>query len=102
MGHPTHIEKIKRIVDGIVRAEFNEAIIHSVIVEQIDYADDEDEITLHVTVVFENQGRLLDPSKTAGLVRHVRPRLQEAGERMFPLFSFVKKSDARGMLAEGA
>ena len=51
---------------------------------------------LWITVVYDDaqrRGRLLDPKVTAGMVRRVRPRMLEAGEEAFPVFSYVAKSD---------
>jgi len=99
-GHNVDTTIIQNIVEDIVRNRLPDVTIESVNVRRIEVSDDE--ITLHIVVVFDNDGKTLDPRKTSGMVRHVRPKLYEAGESDFPLFSFVRKSEAKGMASEVA
>ena len=93
---------IRSIIERIVRERLQGVEIEDVRVERIEFNDFDDDVTLHVTVVFDNNGKALDPKKTTGMVRHVRPELVEIGESNFPLFSFVKKSEAARLSAEVA
>jgi len=84
-------QALEDIISGIVRARFADAEIESIGIEP-DKDSDGDPI-LRVTVVFSSDMAELEPSKLAGLVRHVRPKLIEQHEPGFPIFRFVSKRD---------
>jgi hypothetical protein len=51
---------------------------------------------LWVTVVYDDtrrKGKLLDSKITVGMHDRVIPKLRQAGEEAFPVFSYVAKSD---------
>ena len=54
---------------------------------------DGDEI-IRITVVYEARAPL-NATAVAGMVRRLRPRLEEAAVEGFPLMSFVAKKEAR-------
>lgn len=91
---------VRDLIEAVVRDRLPDVKIEDVRVEHIEFNDEDDDVVLHVTVVFDAGGKALDPSKTSGMVRHVRPKLAAIGERHFPLFSFVKKSEAERRTAE--
>lgn len=84
--------KIARIVRDALASDFRKARIIDVRVrEDRDYDGAE---ILRVDVLYEGGPADLDAGKLSGAVRNIKPRLvSEAGERAFPLFSFISKSD---------
>ncbi|MBB5518074.1 hypothetical protein [Amphiplicatus metriothermophilus] len=84
--------KIRDIVEQVVKDRFPDARILSVSVNEDE--DFEGERILRVTVVFDSATGLLDSQRAASLVRHMRPKLREAGEEAFPILSFISKADA--------
>jgi hypothetical protein len=85
------LEKIEEIVRDTLTAEFQKIQFSDVQVrEELD--SDGDRI-LHVYVIFEGAPKHADIRKLSGAVRHVRPKLTEAGETAFPLFSFLSRDD---------
>lgn len=91
---------IRKLIERIVREMFDDARILSVDVAE-DVDSDGDPI-LRVRVVFETESGKLDASKTSGIIRHLRPRLSEAGVAGFPLMYFISKKDAEGFSTEAA
>lgn len=90
---------VKAIVERVVREQLGDAEIASVrVAEDIDFNGD---AILRVTVLL-TKNELLDPSKTAGLVRHLRHGLRSIGEERFPIVSYVSKADAKSLPAEAA
>ena len=83
---------LEDIISGIVRERFADAVIDSISVEA-DEDSDGDPI-LRVTVVFDSEIAQLEPSKLAGLVRHVRPKIRNRKGAAFPIFRFMSKSDS--------
>lgn len=55
--------------------------------------DAEGDAVYDIHVVVGPGSRALDPKKLAGLVRRIRPNLEEAGEHGFPVFSFIDQSE---------
>jgi len=91
VGEDVH-DKILQVIKEIVKSRFPDANILSVKVAA-DESSDGGRV-LNVTVVFESASGSIDPHRAAGLIRHTRPKLREAGEEAFPIFSFMTKSDA--------
>jgi hypothetical protein len=94
------MDKIKTLIEGVVRDRFQGVAIQSVtVVKDTDYQDD---VIFRVTVVIDQRGPL-DARKTAGLVRHLRHKLiDELDEHTFPIVAYVSKSDAARMGTEAA
>lgn len=88
------VEKIREIVTAALEELFENVRIVSVYVRP-DYDQDGDRVLL-VDVVFDaSQGNRLDSRKTSGLTRHVLPKMEQAGEEGFPVFSFIADSEMR-------
>ena len=107
---------LTELVETVIRRQFSDAVIHSVVVRP-DVDHDGDDI-LRVTVVVQDGIEKLDPDKVLdtsgslwselgeagimaldsgkklGLVRHLRPELAEVGIEDFPMISYVTKADA--------
>lgn len=91
---------LEEIISGIVKERFADAIIDSVKVEgDFDY---DGERILRVTVVFESEIAKLDPSRLAGLTRHVRPKIEKRRDAGFPIFRFMSKRDSDRLTHEAA
>jgi hypothetical protein len=83
------LESIKKIVTETLRAQFNRIKILDVQVhEDVDLDGDE---VLRIDVVFEGH---LDPRKLSGVIRYLRPKLDEVHESAFPLLSFISSAEA--------
>ena len=85
------IEKIEEIVRDTLAADFEKIHVSDVQVRE-EVGWDGDDI-LHVYVIFEGAPKHSEIRKLSGVVRHVRPKLTEVGEKAFPLFSFISKDD---------
>ena len=48
---------------------------------------------LFITVVFDDRKRDVNPKVISGMVRKVRPTLLKAGEKAFPVFTYVGRSE---------
>ena len=53
----------------------------------------EGEDVLRIDVIFEGDPQKIDPRLISGMVRTLRPVLEEAHESAFPLISLISKSD---------
>lgn len=91
--------KIEELVQRIVQAEFPDARLQSVEVEEAVDADGDP--ILRVTVVFETS-KDIDNAKTPGLVRHLWPELRAAKEMRFPLFRLMTSADAKRLRTAAA
>jgi hypothetical protein len=85
------MKQIAKVVRETLAADFDNVKIIEVIVH--DDVDSDGEDVLKVKVIFEGTRKDVDPAKLAGAVRHVRPKLDEIGEKAFPLFSFISSGD---------
>jgi hypothetical protein len=87
----TDIAKIEDTLLGTLSRAFPKVRIVSVSVrEESDWLDDD---VLRIDVVFEGDPAGIGGRKLARIVRYVRPQLADLGERGFPLFSFIAKSE---------
>jgi len=91
---------LEEIVSQVVRERLAEAEIDSVRVEA-DQDSDGDPI-LRITVVFASEIAELESRKLAGLMRHMRPKLEERKEAGFPIFRFLSKRDSDRLRHEAA
>jgi hypothetical protein len=48
---------------------------------------------LFITVVFDDRMKDIHPKALTGMVRKVRPTLLKAGEKSFPVFTYVGRSE---------
>lgn len=92
MGGTAMNPDIEPLIERIVRAEFPDARLQSVDVEEAVDADGDP--ILRVTVIFETS-KDIDGAKTPGLVRHLWPELRAAKETRFPLFRLMTSADAK-------
>lgn len=93
-------KKLKNVVEAVLKDSFNDVEIESVSVEP-GFDEDGDKI-LRVKVIFNDSGKQLDPHRTIGVLRVLRPRFAEIGEDAFPVMSFIAKSDMRKPKSEAA
>lgn len=84
-------EKLKEVIESVLRERFDNAEIDSITVES-DFDEDGDAI-LRVKVVFDGEQKQLDAHKSSTVLRHMRPKLAEIGEEAFPIISFIAKSE---------
>ena len=84
-------EQIAKVVRQTLANDFVNIKIIDVRIQEEKDSDGDD--MLRVEVVFEGQPKDVDASKLAGIVRHVRPKLNEIGENAFPVFSFISQGD---------
>jgi hypothetical protein len=90
---------ITTLIESIIRERFSEAAIdHVEIAEEKDFDGDP---ILRVVVVYDGK-HILDAKKTSGLVRHIRHKLVASRESVFPILSFMSKSEAAEMKAAAA
>ncbi len=82
--------ELLKAVESVVREEFTDAVIDSVLVDED--VDSDGEPILRVTVVFQHKASI-DAKKAAGLVRHIRPKLNNRMADWFPIVSFRSKAD---------
>ena len=88
--------KIAKIVKAVLASDFVDVKIVDVRVRD-DFDSDGDEV-LRVDVIFDGSPKDLDANSLIGAVRHVRPKLFEAQEKGFPVFSFISNRET-GMKA---
>ncbi|HEU0222957.1 MAG TPA: hypothetical protein VFR34_12200 [Paracoccaceae bacterium] len=86
--------RVRDIVANLLRERFANVTFRSIDVEPDEDADG-DRI-LRVRVVFDAERKTLDPRKTLGLIRHLRPRLSKIKEEGFPVLSFIAASELEG------
>lgn len=90
-------------IEAAIRSALSDTLggarIVSVQAEQAVDSDGED--ILNVTVVIDAASKI-DPAGLAGVVRRIRPKLDELGERRFPMLSFLTEADARKLGLEAA
>jgi hypothetical protein len=84
-------KNIRDIIRTLLESRFDDVEIVSVNVRP-DLDTDGDPV-LFITIVFDGKKKQLDPRKTSGLVRRLLPKMKEAGEEGFPVFSFIAKSE---------
>lgn len=91
MGARTPETRIGEIVRSFLDKTFEGVKIVAVNVRTRTDAEGDEVYDIHVVV--GPGSRALDPKKMAGLVRQIRPNLEDAGEHGFPVFSFIDKSE---------
>jgi hypothetical protein len=94
------VGQLKRTIEEVVRDRIGDAIVESV--EVLEDADSEGDAILRVRVVFDSSQGRPDTREVAGLVRHLRLRLDAEQEPRFPLMSFVSRKDVRKLSPEAA
>lgn len=82
---------VSEVIESLLRERFDDVAFESVSVERDtdEFGDD----ILRVRVVFDSVLKVLDPRKTSGLLRHLRPRIAELGEDAFPVMFYIAKSE---------
>jgi len=85
--------RVEDIVKGVLKEQFSDVTFESIEVNR-DVDEDGDPI-LRIRIVFDGRTEPLDPRRTSGLVRHMRPRMADQGIEDFPILSFIAKSDLR-------
>ena len=91
-------ETLLRVITQTLKEEFEQIEICDLhVVEDVDADGD---LVLRVQVVFNAERKKLDTTKRLGLLRHLRPKLAEIGQDVFPVFSFIAASELKGGKAE--
>jgi hypothetical protein len=93
-------ERLRNLVLDVLRERFEGVEVDSITIEP-DVDADGDDILL-VNVIFDGKHRKLDPRRAASLLRHIRPKFEEIGEKAFPVISFIAKADMRKAKSEAA
>lgn len=87
--------KVKSIVMETLRERFaNEVVFDDIVVEHDvdDYGDGDGSDYLRILII-HNGPVPLDPSRTSGLIRRLRPKLLEAGIEEFPSPGFIGRAE---------
>jgi hypothetical protein len=85
------MNKVQQIVRETLESRFPKLQI--VRIEVAEDTDDDDNTILRIQVIFEAKEGDFDPAKLREMPRLIMPKLKEAKETGFPLFSFISKSD---------
>ena len=93
-------DTIEALVVGMVQERLGDTKVVSVRIEEETTL--QDEAVLHVYVVYEPHRKKLDATKLSGLLRSLRPALQDIGEVRFPVLSFISNNDTQGTFAGAA
>jgi hypothetical protein len=93
-------KNIAKIVKDVLASDFENIKIIEVRVRD-DLDSDGDEV-LRVDVIFEGSPKDLKGRSLAGAVRHIRPKLIEAKEGAFPVFSFISNKEISAGAFEAA
>ena len=92
-------DRAKGVIESVLKERFRDVEIVSVDVDH-DFDEDGDSL-LMVTVVFNNSAtKTLDSRETSSLTRRLLPKLEEIGEKAFPVVSFVAQSEWRRLRPE--
>jgi hypothetical protein len=83
--------KVQRIVKETLSADFEKIKILKVCISP-EFDSDGNEI-LRIDVIFEGAAKDVNVRKLSGAVRQIRPKLRAAGEKAFPLFSFISNKE---------
>lgn len=87
-----NLDKIREAVRATLSRDFASVrIIDIRIHEDVDADGDE---MLRIDVIFEGSPKDVDAKKLSGVVRHLRPRLNDLSESAFPLLSFISAAEA--------
>lgn len=84
------INQIAKVVRDTLRSDFDDVKILDVKVSNDNETDDE---ILRIEVIFKGTLKDINTRRLSGVVRHVRPKLTDIGEKAFPLFSFISEGD---------
>ena len=88
----TVTDEVANIVRQILEEKFGDAIVFDPIEvrPRIDHDGDE---YLHIYIVYDGDGKLIDPGWSLGFVGLIIPELLELGVESLPSKSFVEKSE---------
>lgn len=88
-------QKVKSIIMETLRERFaNEVVFDDVVIEHDvdDFGDGDDSDYLRILIIHDGPVPL-DPSRTTGLIRRLRPKLLEAGIEEFPSPGFIGRAE---------
>jgi hypothetical protein len=94
------MKKIAKIIHEVLASDFERMRVLKVNVREDVDSDGED--VLRVEVLFEGTPKDLVAGALAGAVRRVRPKLIEANESAFPIFSFISNKEVSAGAFEAA
>lgn len=88
----TNERTIETIVCGVIRERFGDVRIAKIDAKP-GFDEDGDQVW-YVKVVLENSDvNRIDARRASGVVRHLLPKMVEAGDNGFPILSFIAKSE---------
>ena len=97
-------EKVKSIVMETLRDRFaDEVVFDDIVVEHAvdDFGDGDGSDYLRILII-HNGPVPLDPSRTSGLIRRLRPKLLNAGIEEFPSPGFIGRAEWKSYHPESA
>jgi len=89
----------KDIIERVVRERWASNTVCVLNVTVTEAPDAMPERACNVLITYDAPHGVLDPGRTLGLVRHTRQSLANRAEDLFPIFSFVSRSDAKTRIA---
>lgn len=91
-------DDLKSKLEGLVRKEIKSGEIVNVFVSEYKSFDDDSE-AINLKVVYDSKSKRLDPKELAGITTKARKLLMDNGSEFFPVFNFILKSEAGGLIA---
>lgn len=88
---------IKSKLEDLVRDVIKSGDIVNVVISEYDGVDGDNSV--NVQVVYDSKSKKLDPNEIAGITTKARRMLLENNEEYFPVFYFILKSEAGGLIA---
>lgn len=82
---------VYNVVKSVLKSRFHDMDITSIEINPD--VDEDGEQVLIVRVIFSAKEKRLDAKEASGLVRRILPKMEEIGEKRFPIFSFIAKSE---------
>lgn len=92
------LEAARRVTEKLLREQYKGVVFDKISVRpEIDGDGDE---FLWVKVVYDGPSEDTGALTVVGLIRELRPRLEEADIKAFPVISYIAKSDLTGRSLE--
>ena len=91
-------DDLKAKLEDLVRQEIKSGEIVNFFVSEYDSFDGGSD-GINLKVVYDSKSKRLDPRELAGITTKARKILLENGSEFFPIFNFILKSEAGGLIA---
>ena len=85
------LERAKQVIDEALRDYLNEVPFVKIAVSP--QLGEDDEEFLWVKAVYEGGIGTIDPHRSVTVIEHVLSKLEEADVEVYPIFSYIAKSD---------